>query len=221
MSQQFSKKGRAPKRDLVGERFERLVVVEWVGRDRWGGSILDCRCDCGNMKPVNSQNLFSGNTKSCGCFSLELRTKHGMLGTKVYQAWLKMKSRCLDPNHPKWNDYGGRGISIFQEWQNSFELFYLELGDPPTPKHSLDRIDNDRGYYPGNIKWSTREEQANNKRSNHLITFNGLTKTISQFARFYKICPSLVRYRLTHGWDVQKALTVPVKVRPPKKASIV
>lgn len=155
--------------DLSGQRFGRLVVkrrgpnlgnrVSWI-----------VECDCGRVKTVRRGALNSGATVSCGCYAREFagNATHGMTKTKEYSTWLNMKARCLNPNTAQFADYGGRGITVCKDWIGSFDAFYTHVGAAPTPDHSIDRINNDGDYEPGNVRWATRLEQAQNKRPQRL-----------------------------------------------------
>ena len=144
--------------DLTGRRFGRWTVIDYVGGSKWL-----CVCDCGARANVAGGNLRAGKSRSCGCVRIEKITKHGMSRTKEYGAWTNAKMRCLNPNHRQFPDYGGRGISFYPEWQSSFTAFFAHAGFSP-PGTSLDRIDNNRGYEPGNIRWADAKTQAQNQR---------------------------------------------------------
>ena len=120
------------------------------------------QCSCGKQKEIRPISVRSGHTKGCGC--LQLRTTHGGSGTSEFQAWADMKRRCNNPNDQHYKNYGGRGITICLEWQNDFVAFLDYIGPKPSPSYSVDRIDNDLGYQPGNVKWATKKQQANNRR---------------------------------------------------------
>ena len=137
------------------------------------------------------------------------KTIHGMYGTPEYRSWQHMKSRCFNPNHKNYLDYGGRGIKVCDLWLN-FENFLADMGLKPTAKYSIDRIDNDGDYCPDNCKWSTQTEQVNNRRSNRLITIDDVTLTISQWAKKMNIGANVIQNRLNRGWSEYKAVMTPI-----------
>jgi hypothetical protein len=156
--------------DLIGRRFGRLVVLALhPKRSRFGEARWICRCDCGGESIVHGSNLPSGNSKSCGCIRKEMlakrntnNTKHGLCRSRAYRRWQSMKARCFNPRHRSYPWYGGRGISVCEHWL-IFENCYADMGEPP-PGLSLDRIDPDGNYEPGNCRWATAAEQLANRR---------------------------------------------------------
>lgn len=195
--------------NLIKQRFGRLIVLSRQGSIGKKVSWL-CLCDCGNKKLVTSYRLQSGQTKSCGCLQRELarsrHTTHGMTNTKIYEVWKHMHSRCRDKTDKSYKDYGNRGIKVCKRWFK-FENFYRDMGDLPRGL-TIERIDNDRGYFPDNCKWATPKEQANNKRTNILIEYQGQHLTLSQWAdKIHVKYPALWdRIRKAH-WLIEKSLT--------------
>ena len=167
--------------DLTGQRFGRLVVIgrgaDYLTSGGHKFARWRCKCDCGNIVLVKSVHLRNGITKSCGCISAELLEKrnrvHGMRYTKLYEVWKGMKSRCENPKHIGFKDYGGRGISVCEEWRDDFLQFYeWAVGHGYADGLTIDRIDNEKGYSPENCRWVTRAFQNAHKRNNHLIEFS-------------------------------------------------
>lgn len=159
----------------AGERFGRLTLVEDVGV-RSTYRLWRCLCDCGASKVTTSHRLKLGSTRSCGCLMIEMKRaeltklnlRHGCARrgkwTPEYGAWKGIKRRCLKPTFKQWGDYGGRGIRICDRWLNSFEHFLTDVGRRPGPGYSIDRINNDGHYEPGNCRWATKVQQAANRR---------------------------------------------------------
>ena len=138
---------------------------------------------------------------------------HGMTRTPEYHAWEGIKQRCFNPNHQYYSHYGGRGITICDRWKNSSENFLADMGSKPTAKHSIDRIDNDGDYCPGNCRWATKAEQENNKRNNRLITIGCVTLNIAQWAKEMGFKRTVIWNRLNSGWSEYRAVMTPVRQR--------
>jgi len=198
-----------------GTRFGRLsvlkempVFVDSAGRRR---RKFQCRCDCCNVTIVHLVSLRSGASKSCGCLQKERHadalTKHGMWQSPEYNIWIGMKSRCANPTDPVFHRYGGRGINVCDRWRESFAAFFADMGPRPSPDHSIDRIDNAKGYSPGNCRWATRKEQNRNRRDNRLLTFGGQTLCLAEWAEKTGIHYNTLHGRLSRGYTVEQALT--------------
>ena len=175
-----------------------------------------CLCSCGEKHYASTGHLNAGSIVSCGHYgrlkTKERSTTHGMTNTKVFRAWSSMRDRILNTNNRKYPLYGGRGIKVCDRWLHSFENFYTDVGDSPTPKHTLDRIDSNGDYEPKNVRWATYTEQNNNRSLNNLVSFNGKTKTIAQWSKQYGLLWETLKARLSNGWSVEKALTTRVRI---------
>ena len=154
--------------DLAGQRFGRLVVSRRAGTTAHRRSLWECRCDCGNTRLVPADNLKRENTRSCGCLrkevAKELNTVHGGTRSREFNTWKGMQRRCYLQSAAGFKNYGGRGIAVCDRWLHSFENFLADMGCKPSPKHSIDRINNDGNYEPGNCRWATAKEQRQNRR---------------------------------------------------------
>lgn len=201
---------------IVGNRHGRLVVLSEV---RCPGERLkfSCVCDCGTTKSVTRAHLSTGLVKSCGCLHDEkARTntfKHGHARAgakaKTYGIWAEMIARCHKPTNKAYSDYGGRGISVCSEWRSSYVAFYRSMGDKPRGM-SLDRINNDGDYEPGNVAWRSLSAQGRNKRSNRLIKFRGETKCLAEWVEILGVNRDTVLARLNNGVPAEIAFMAPV-----------
>jgi hypothetical protein len=207
-------KRRQPPIDYTGNRFSFLTVLrrgeQIDGRQAWV-----VRCDCGAEKLMKPSSFAYGGTKSCGCKRNELRAhlrKHGSKHTSEYWAWRSMKQRCLNPNCADYKNYGGRGIKVCDRWLE-FQNFLADMGRRPSPRHSLDRLDNNKGYEPGNCLWRTYEDQNNNTRANRFLELNGRTQTMAQWAREYGLPAYSVSHRISRGWSLRDAVLTPLRRR--------
>lgn len=168
-------------RNHTGKRFGKLTVRRQDGTNRHGKAVWLCSCDCGGETRVVGSDLTSGHTRSCGCLHVdEVRsrmTTHGQARhstrSSLYHVWSQMKSRCTNPKNAGYPNYGGRGIRVCDEWARSFEAFAAHMGERPSPAHSIDRIDNDGNYEPGNVRWATPKEQRHNRRPQRGRTEHG------------------------------------------------
>lgn len=195
-------------RDLTDQHFGRLTVLERGGTQKNGRVLWVCVCDCGGLKETAASSLKNGITRSCGCLSSGVNKKHGKCGTQVHRAWLGMRARCRPGNTWESKNYADRGIKVCCRWQNSFKNFYADMGDPP-PGHTLDRKKNAKGYSPGNCRWATLFEQANNKRTNALLTLRGRQQPVAAWCKEFEVPLSRVTSRLWRGWTLEEALTLP------------
>lgn len=209
--------------DLRGQRFGRLRVEALGpnavdGRRRWL-----CNCDCGGQALAHVSSLRSGKTQSCGCLQQERTAAaarvssrtHGMTRSPEYRSWRAMRSRCLDPNATGYERYGGRGIKVCERWRNSFEAFYADMGPRPSLDHSIDRVDSDGDYEPGNCRWVAPLEQANNRRDNQTVVIDGVKTTLRNA---HRAAGEVVNFtsalrRIRRGWSAAAA----VSERPSKR----
>ncbi len=207
------------KLNLSGQTYEYLTVLREKGKNKHGQTLWECKCFCEAIVDVVGSALRSGHTKSCGCQSRRLTTeaniKHGMSSRKgntpTYNTWKRMVQRCTNPNSKEYPNYGGRGITICERWLK-FEKFLADMGERPE-NASIDRIDNSQGYYPDNCRWSTRSEQQRNRRNNRLITFNGKTQCLEDWAAEIGIRSDVLIKRLKLGWSIEETLTKPLDSR--------
>lgn len=208
-------------KDLTNEKFGRWTVLEISERRKNNGKVdiyWKCRCDCGNIKSVKGENLKSGVSKSCGCINAERNYKnnivHGMKGTRIYRIWNGMKNRCTNQNDSNYFMYGGRNITICDEWLNNFVSFYnWAIKNGYKDNLSIDRIDVNGNYCPENCRWVDCKIQANNRRSNHIVTYKGISKTVAEWENELGFKKDILTSRLANGWEVEKAIETPYKQR--------
>lgn len=197
-----------PKTNLIGQTFGRLSVVEFVHRNKHNRVVWRCLCECGETRDVLVSQLTSGKTKSCGCLQREVvgdsNRTHG-LSNKIpeYNVWVKMLSRCRNPKDKAWPNYGGRGITVSEDW-HEFESFIRDMGRRPSPAHSLERESNDLGYSKENCSWQTRTVQNRNKRSNALIAYKGGFVCRAELAEIMETTEKTLRYWIAKGWTTDQ-----------------
>jgi len=199
--------------DLTGMSFGLRTVIGYAGQSSSRHPYWWCQCECGTLTKSSACNL--KNSVSCGCKN-NIRigiqaTTHGMCTTATYKIWGCMVTRCNSENPSAYPDYAGRGIRVCDQWLK-FENFYNDMGERPTPNHSLDRIDVNGNYCPENCRWATQEEQGNNRRNSVYLTFQGKTQTITQWARELNISPSALFGRRRKGLSDEEILTTPIKI---------
>jgi hypothetical protein len=197
---------------LENRRFGRLVAIKISGKDGARNKWL-CKCDCGNETHVRSTHLTNLCTLSCGCLAKEMvrerNTTHGGSYTPEFSVWKGIKYRCYDKTCKSFSDYGARGIKMSEAWMD-FAQFLKDMGKRPTPNHTIERIENDKGYCAENCKWITKSEQAWNKRNNRMIEYKGHRKCVAQWAFEHGLRIGTVHQRLQYGWDEIRAITTPV-----------
>jgi hypothetical protein len=195
-----------PKTIDPGQRFGRWRALTPVSVEYWL-----CVCDCGTEKEVRKYHLLDGYTKSCGCSRKLSARVHGQSRTRAYVTWSAMRRRCYNKNCQSYPRYGGRGITVCDRWQYSFENFFYDMGNPPSGM-SLERRDNNKGYSPDNCCWATLEQQGNNTRRNVAVIAFGETKTYAEWERDERcvVSRSTLRSRMTRDkWPAEKAITTP------------
>lgn len=212
--------------EMIGKKFGRWTVIEVLPRERGAKRMkplkYKCLCDCGNTGEVNKTCLVTGRSLSCGCYvrqkCSETMTTHGLSRTPLYALWSSIKRRVANPNTKSFVRYGARGIVLCDEWANDFQSFYDyvngTLGPKPTPQHSLDRIENEGNYEPGNIQWATSEAQSSNRSSNIVVVYQGISDTLTRHCKRLGLNPKAVNLRVSRrGWTPEQALSTPTDGR--------
>lgn len=210
-----------PTFDITGLRSGRLVAlrrVESAGKAaRWAA-----RCDCGAEIITTCSKLRTGHTKSCGCLKRELigdrQRKHGAKGERLYAIWMKMRSRCNNPNQPMYHRYGARGITVCPEWDDYAAFKRWALGNGYRDDLTIERDDNSLGYSPKNCRWIPMSEQAGNRDMNVTVEYGGKTQCIAYHARDMGLDPKTVRARLARGLTVAEALETPLDIKQSENA---
>ena len=193
--------------DFTGRKFNMLSVISKIpttpGRRH---ARYECVCDCGKRLEVSGRDL-KGGQKSCGCAKL---TRGGDSESPEYRAWNAMIGRCYNTGDPGFKNYGGRGISVCDEWRASYEMFLGHVGRRPGSEYSIGRIDNDGNYEQGNVRWETIEQQNNNSRHNVNLTLGGETMTAAQWERRMGLSKGLIVQRIKTGMTIERAITKPI-----------
>lgn len=197
------------KNDLTGQRFGRLTVI---GVDDRGTqkTYFYCQCDCGNVKSIRSDSLLNGAIRSCGCLkkeqdrvNLEANHSHKMSKTRLYEIWQGMKGRCYNIHNARYASYGGKGITVCDEWKDDFSIFYKwAIDNGYSEELTIDRIDNCGGYSPANCRWATQKEQALNRDTNIKITIGNATKTLAEWCEIFGVEYKTVSARLKRGNEI-------------------
>lgn len=197
-------------------KFNRWTVLrETAPRIRANGDRLtqwECRCDCGTVRALDPCSVKIGNSKSCGCWNREVAHRrflsHGQSKTSIYSVWASMRNRCQNASVREFKNYGARGIKVCDRWQK-FENFLADMGQRPTPKHTIERKDTNGNYEPTNCVWATQKEQQRNRRNNRLITVGSATKTLAEWAESSEVCSDQIVWRLKQGWTPERAVFAP------------
>lgn len=197
-------------KDLTGEKFGYLEVVSITDERKHGKVVWLCKCSCGNLTRVTSNNLQNGSTMSCGCYSKKVlaqsRVKHGMHNSRIYNIYICMKERCYNPNSKSYLEYGGRGIEICDEWlgESGFQNFCSwAFTNGYEEKLTIDRINVNGNYCSENCRWTTRKVQNNNTRRNRVIQYNGESHSVSEWVEITGINRSTLVTRLNKGLPLE------------------
>lgn len=202
---------------MLNKKFNRLTIIEFAGLSRNKSRLYKCRCDCGKIVVKRGCQIRQNQIKSCGCYRREDSAKKGKalathhhcsngIKSPTYYSWMAMRERCTRKKHPHYARYGGNGIIVCERWQK-FENFLADMEVRPEGK-TLDRIDGNKGYSPENSRWATPTVQQRNIKSNRLLTFNGQTKCVSEWANILGIYKGTITGRLNRGWTIERALSV-------------
>lgn len=204
----------------IGQRFGCWVVVEKLTY----GQKYTARCDCGRESNIRVYDLVQGKTTMCKQCSASAAKSPGqpVSTTTEYNTWVHINQRCHNSNNKDYKNYGGRGIFVCDLWRESYEAFIMYIGKKPTPAHTIERIDVNVGYQPGNVTWATRDEQARNKRSNVRVTINDVTKTVVEWTEdpLCGVPMKTIYKRIERGWDPREAVLTPVGMRRGELAEI-
>lgn len=193
------------RKELKGQRFGKLLVIEEDGRI--GSNVAwICKCDCGNVTRVRANSLLTGNTTSCGCGRIEAITKHNMTNTKLFNVWRTMKERCNNKSYRQYKDYGGRGISLCDEWEEFKPFMEWSLENGYKEGLSIDRIDNDGNYCPENCRWTTVRVQSRNRRANRILEYGGEKHCVAEWSEILGVRANTIFWRLSQGWSTEEAL---------------
>lgn len=198
--------------DLTGQKFNYLTVEKRLENAIGGISVWLCKCDCGNYTKVRGSNLKNGAVKSCGCLKHIPYTKtHGMTHTRLYHLWNAMKNRCNNPKVQSYKRYGGRGISVCEQWEKSFISFYeWAINNGYSEDLSIDRIDNNGNYCPENCRWIPLKEQCNNRKTNIVFEYNGEKHNLMQWCKLLDLDYKFIHNRIYRlKWDFERAITTP------------
>jgi len=210
--------------DLSGNRFGKLTAISVDHKSENSTRVYwYCKCDCGGTRIVSNDHLRDGSIIDCGCYKKHLATwkKHGMYNTKLYSVWSLMKERCYNQKRKEYHNYGGRGVKVCDEWLDSKLFIEWAINNGYKEGLTLDRKDNDGDYCPDNCRWVSRKEQQNNRRNNRLISHNGKTKTITQWAEDNNLPYYILKKRIDKlGWSFERAISEPIRLNVSNKRKV-
>jgi len=198
--------------DLTGREFGRWKVIKITDERTKDGNVkwlCECSCEKRTTKTVSGSNLVKGVSTNCGCVRTEKvkkRAKHGLWNTRIYKTWHSMNRRCSNPKDSNYVNYGGRGITVCEEWKEVIPFYNWAINNGYSKKLTIDRIDNDKGYYPENCRWVSMYVQSRNKRSNNFITFEGKSKIITDWAKYTGYDITTIRHRINNNLPIEEIL---------------
>lgn len=195
--------------NLSGVRFGNLTAISRANDKQYKSVHWLCKCDCGNIKVVSADNLRNGNVKSCGCLRGQNLKTHGLSDERLYRIWKAMRQRCNNPKAENYRFYGQRGVKICDDWNKDFMSFYQwSINNGYHSDLTIDRINPDGNYCPGNCRWITMAQQNLNRHSNQIIEFNGIRKTVKEWSDDIGVDYKTLWNRINiYGWELSKALT--------------
>lgn len=200
---------------MVGKKIHRLTVLNLCDYRLGGQAVWHCKCDCGNEIDVRGACLRNGHTKSCGCLQKETggrKPTHNGYKTRLYSIWVGMIKRCYTPSSGNYRLYGKRGISVCDEWRNSFISFRdWALANGYKDCLTIDRIDGNKNYEPSNCRWATQKEQSNNISTNHYLEANGKRMTVCQWAEYLGVNHKTLETRIHRGWSDERVVNTPIR----------
>lgn len=194
--------------NIIGQKFGKLLVVENLNIKSHGSTLHRCICECGNTKDIPISYLKSNHTTSCGCLTRQTHTTHNLSRSRLYNIYSGMLARCFRKNHHAYKNYGGRGITVCDEWKDDFIVFFKWAMDNGYKNNlTIDRIDNNGNYEPDNCRWISKAEQTRNSRKNVYLTYNGVTKTISEWSKQFNIPLTTFRRRVLENRPFEEIIS--------------
>lgn len=197
--------------DISGQSFHRLKIIKYMGRTNKYKHKYLCLCECGNEHVADYNDIITGHTKSCGCYGKDMlllsNIKHGKGGTKIYNTWKHLIGRCVDKKNKDYKNYGERGIKVCPEWLKSFDTFAADMGEPPSPGHTIERTDVNKGYSKDNCIWLLAALQGKNRRNNHNLTYQGKTQIVTDWSNELNIPLTTILNRIYRNLSIDQVLS--------------